>query len=127
MKLNVNQPIKIGLAQHKHLHCIKKSRLVPTKGKAVLLSCLKKKHVKGGSYTMTKFLLFFLFFGLSIAFAFLIDLLMGVKASMAMSNYKRTFSFMTLPEYLISFAFLLTMIIPHILSFFKKKRDTRKA
>ncbi|TWE05057.1 hypothetical protein FB550_103232 [Neobacillus bataviensis] len=76
---------------------------------------------------MTKFLLFFLFFGLSIAFAFLIDLLMGVKVSLAMSNYKRTFSFMTLPEYLISFAFLLTMIIPPILSFFKKKRDTRKA
>lgn len=76
---------------------------------------------------MKIFVLFFLFLLLSIAFAFGIDLLMGMKVSMAIRNFKNPFSFMTFPEYLIVFVLLSTMFIQPIVSLFKKRKKTRKA
>jgi hypothetical protein len=76
---------------------------------------------------MKIFVLFFLFLLLSIAFAFVIDLLMGMKVSLAIRNFKNPFSVMTFPEYLIVFALLSTMFIQPIVSLFKKRKKTGKA
>jgi hypothetical protein len=76
---------------------------------------------------MKIFVLFILFFLLSMTFTFLIDLLMGITFFKAMSNLKNPFTVMSLPEYFIVFALLLLMIIPPIVSFIKKRKQTGKA
>jgi hypothetical protein len=76
---------------------------------------------------MKIFALFIFFFLLTIIFIFLIDQLMGITFSKAISNLKNPFTVMTSPEYFIVFAILLLLIIPPVVSFFIKRKQTRKA
>lgn len=74
---------------------------------------------------MKIFVLFFLFFLLTMAIAMIMDLMMGMKFSISLRNLRNPFWVMTIPEYIIIFGLLSLMFFPPMFSIYKQRKRTQ--
>ncbi len=70
--------------------------------------------------------IFFLLLLLSMAYAILADLIVGLKLSMSLRNMISPLWVMTIGEYVILFLFLSLMLVSPIHSLFKKKKQAQQ-
>lgn len=89
-----------------------------------MVNWMDQRYIGGIAYMKMLVLFFFIFF-LSIALTIMIDLMMGMKISMAIRNMKGPFSVMTIPEYFIMFVFLAIVSVPPIASFLKSRKQVQ--
>jgi hypothetical protein len=71
--------------------------------------------------------LFFLFLLLSMSYAIIIDLMTGLTFSVSLHNMKNPFTVMTLPEYCISSVLLSMMLVTPVVSYFRRKKQSKDA